>query len=141
MRFFVKDITDAGISRQEDIAAEKWDLDSRYLKFTGNIHLDCLARKFGNSFVVEVSVFASQRLICSRCLTEIKRNKEYKFEIFYRIKDIKGNFLEVDNAIRERILLEYPMKILCRQDCKGLCPGCGVNLNEEQCRCSIKKGA
>ena len=33
------------------------------------------------------------------------------------------------------LLLNLPMKHLCREDCKGLCPGCGVNLNREPCRC------
>jgi uncharacterized protein len=38
--------------------------------------------------------------------------------------------------VREALLLNLPMKLLCRTDCGGLCPGCGANLNVEQCRCN-----
>jgi len=36
--------------------------------------------------------------------------------------------------------LSIPMKLLCREDCQGICPGCGANLNQEACRCGEKPG-
>ncbi|MDD5195443.1 MAG: DUF177 domain-containing protein, partial [Candidatus Omnitrophica bacterium] len=47
-------------------------------------------------------------------------------------------YLTVDNDIREEVLLNFPMKVLCKPDCKGLCPGCGANLNNEVCKCKQK---
>ena len=44
---------------------------------------------------------------------------------------------ELDTGIIliERIVLELPLKALCTEDCRGLCPVCGINLNEKQCSC------
>ena len=46
-----------------------------------------------------------------------------------------GDGLVLEDVLREQVLLSLPEKTLCRADCKGLCPGCGRNLNTEQCSC------
>ena len=43
--------------------------------------------------------------------------------------------LDVDSIVREDVLLSLPTKHLCDEDCKGICAGCGVNLNEQECKC------
>lgn len=43
--------------------------------------------------------------------------------------------LDVDELVRSYLLLELPMKMLCKEDCRGLCPVCGANLNEGSCKC------
>lgn len=43
--------------------------------------------------------------------------------------------LALEDVLREQVLLSLPAKTLCREDCKGLCPGCGRNLNTEACLC------
>lgn len=45
--------------------------------------------------------------------------------------------LDLDELLRSDILLELPYKYLCREDCKGLCPSCGKNLNEGPCSCNL----
>lgn len=47
--------------------------------------------------------------------------------------------LELDEVVISDILLNLPSKMLCRDDCKGLCPDCGANLNEGDCGCNIQK--
>jgi len=44
--------------------------------------------------------------------------------------------VDLDEALREAALLALPQKLLCAEDCRGLCPTCGANLNRESCRCS-----
>jgi uncharacterized protein len=44
--------------------------------------------------------------------------------------------LDITDDIRDTLLLALPMKMLCTEDCRGLCAGCGANLNEEPCRCA-----
>ncbi len=46
-----------------------------------------------------------------------------------------GEVIEIDQLIAEQIFLALPFKALCGESCRGLCPRCGVNLNEEPCRC------
>jgi uncharacterized protein len=48
----------------------------------------------------------------------------------------QGEGLLLEEALREQVLLALPLKAVCREDCKGLCPHCGKNLNEGQCSCA-----
>jgi uncharacterized protein len=47
-----------------------------------------------------------------------------------------GISLELGNEVREALILGLPIQPLCREDCKGLCAGCGANLNVETCQCA-----
>lgn len=81
---------------------------------------------------------------CDRCLTEFER--EYDIDIEHTLvlrsytdddelvvcEDAK---LDLDALVIDDILLSLPTKILCREDCKGLCLTCGKNLNEGECGC------
>jgi uncharacterized protein len=51
----------------------------------------------------------------------------------------QGESLLLEDALREQVLLAVPLKTLCREDCKGLCPHCGKNLNESQCSCAEQR--
>lgn len=46
-----------------------------------------------------------------------------------------GEMLDLTEYLRQSFLMAQPLKILCREDCRGLCPGCGVDRNKEACRC------
>ena len=48
---------------------------------------------------------------------------------------IEDGFLDMDEQLREQLEMEFPMRFLCHEDCKGLCPKCGKNLNEGNCNC------
>jgi len=48
---------------------------------------------------------------------------------------LDGDVIDVPELIREQVLLSLPPKPLCSEDCKGLCPGCGADLNHEECSC------
>jgi uncharacterized protein len=50
-----------------------------------------------------------------------------------------GEVIDVDHLVAEQIFLALPVKVLCSEDCKGICPGCGVNLNEDPCRCKAER--
>ena len=77
---------------------------------------------------------------CGRCLARVEREisaNEIKFFI-----DLAQAAEEVDISedIRSEILLELPMVLLCRPDCKGLCPVCGTDLNRGKCGCAVPRG-
>ncbi|MDR0478112.1 MAG: DUF177 domain-containing protein [Desulfobulbaceae bacterium] len=48
---------------------------------------------------------------------------------------VTGSALDLAEVFRERVLLALPEKVLCAEDCRGLCAGCGADLNQEPCRC------
>jgi uncharacterized protein len=91
---------------------------------------------------------------CARCLDPVPQEIKRDFELLYRplgadagrdelsvtdaeaeIGYYQGDGLLLEDVLREQVLLALPLKITCRQDCKGLCPQCGKNLNQEQCSC------
>ncbi len=46
--------------------------------------------------------------------------------------------VDISDQVRETLILEIPLKPLCDPDCRGLCPRCGVNLNEQECNCKVE---
>ena len=94
-------------------------------------------------------------LACARCLEPIHRDVAKNFELLYRpqgsdagkeelsvtaaeaeVGYYQGDGLLLEDVLREQVLLAVPLKAICREDCKGLCPHCGRNLNQEQCNCA-----
>ncbi len=99
---------------------------------------------------VEGEVESQLRLECVRCLTpfvfpvtltlaETFRlpGKPPEPGIPYAVRD--DHQIDLGPLLRELALLAIPMKPLCDPDCKGLCPQCGVNLNEESCACEKER--
>jgi len=97
----------------------------------------------------------SFELSCARCLESVPYNVARDFDLLYRprgtdagkeeisvtgaeaeIGYYQGAGLLLEDALREQVLLALPLKTICREDCKGLCPLCGRNLNLEQCSCA-----
>lgn len=95
-------------------------------------------------------------LQCARCLDPVPQQVDREFELLYRplgvdagrdelsvtdaeaeIGYYQGEGILLEDVLREQVLLALPVKITCREDCKGLCPQCGKNLNQEQCSCSV----
>ncbi len=48
---------------------------------------------------------------------------------------LEDGFLDMDEQIRQQAEMEFPARVLCREDCKGLCPQCGCDLNTQSCTC------
>ncbi len=86
---------------------------------------------------------------CHRCLAEVKLNLSscVTRELFETLDREDGDeFVILDNGsvdltpiLEEDILLNLPLQILCDEDCKGICPQCGINLNEGNCTCDDQK--
>jgi len=93
--------------------------------------------------------------LCARCLEPVNEEISKDFDLFYRRalnsqeevhlteEDIDIGFFQGDgiflaDVLAEQVNLLIPMKIICRSDCRGLCPQCGANLNHEECRCEAQ---
>jgi len=91
---------------------------------------------------------------CARCLDPVVRELASSFDLLYRplgvdagkhersvheadteIGYYTGEGLQLQDVLREQVLLAVPIKAVCREDCKGLCPHCGRNLNLQSCQC------
>ncbi len=86
---------------------------------------------------------------CDRCLEPVKtsfslslertlrmdQTEEEKLESLDEQPYLQGYTLDVDRLVRDELLPNLPMKVLCDEDCKGICNRCGANLNRESCGC------
>lgn len=106
-----------------------------------------LIHKGKKRMVVQGSTRIVLGMMCDRCLTDVSVGFDIEFE-----KEINCNNLEsednsddtqyvvdmqldVDKIIRDEILLQWPFKVLCKDDCKGICKVCGHDLNVSDCGC------
>jgi uncharacterized protein len=53
---------------------------------------------------------------------------------------IKGDTIDLSDIVREQVYLSLPMRSICKESCRGLCPVCGANLNESSCLCRKPEG-
>ena len=94
-------------------------------------------------------------LPCARCLEPVVRDLAQSFDLLYRplgvdagpqeravhegdteIGYYQGEGLQLQDVLREQVLLAVPLKAVCREECKGICPLCGRNRNQESCDCA-----
>jgi len=134
MRIEVNKIKEEEIELVEDVDSSNWDLSSFDVKFIGKIHLRCIFSRCGQEIIVNAEAASTREILCSRCLTQTQQTVKQDFKFFFNVNDL-GTVLEVDDAVREELLLNFPMKVLCSSSCKGLCAGCNANLNIEKCKC------
>ena len=136
------------VSLDEPIAILEKEMESHVV---GMIKLIKTHRGILAQGVVETTV----PLECSRCLNSFKNKLKVNIEEEYfpsldinsgtalEQSDDMGSFiidahhiLDLSEAIRQNALLAIPMKPLCNEDCAGLCPACGKDLNTKQCECN-----
>ncbi len=73
--------------------------------------------------------------VCGRCLCDVEQEiTENHCSLFFETPE--SDELDLTEALREETLLALPMNLVCADDCAGLCPTCGVNLNTESCDCA-----
>ena len=101
-----------------------------------------------NRVIVRGKADLTFQAYCDRCLAEVPIAMELEFERVITSSGaedeeaddlgfMEGCQLDTEAFIHNEILVNWPVKILCRDDCKGLCPKCGQNLNMGDCGCDI----
>lgn len=136
---------------EEDVKVDFIKSGPNLYEFKQPLHWSIDITNTGGALLVVGTVEGEGTGVCSRCLEEATFDFTGEIEGYYIIKedDVAPDDMEEDEfeylpsdktidlapLIQSAILLEVPHMLLCDEDCKGICPGCGVNLNDEECRC------
>ena len=118
--------------------AEIWLDDNTKATVSGNVQffkVDTLA------ILARINLLALLNIACSRCLEPYPQKYEIQIDQDYIPDNIKApeimftyspvhNKIDIAEVIRQELIIELPIKPLCKQECRGLCPVCGCNLNE-----------
>lgn len=105
----------------------------------------------GGSLELMAKGEAKVRLLCDRCAEEFsdsvffEMQERFKKEESDGVKEtnpdivlLEGDTIDLDALVYDAIVMHLPSKVLCNEDCKGLCPSCGTNLNYGDCGCDTE---
>ncbi len=121
-------------------------------QFHGDVTVDARVEKTGTQLSLRATVSVGGKFICDRCTTEYQASLTPSYRMFYvwdenevgqvdpaevHILPQGESILDLADDVRQTILLAVPLKLLCREDCKGLCPYCGIDLNVATCTCAL----
>ena len=132
------------------------DLDCHGAEFrqSGPLKVEAVAELAGTEIRIRGHIATRLEATCGRCLGPVDIPVERDFDLAYRpigsiareeeieiprdeldVGFYSGNGIELADVVTEQLILVVPMKVICRADCRGLCPICGANRNLESCNC------
>jgi uncharacterized protein len=125
------------------------------VSLTGPATVNGKVRLAGNEVFVNGHVEARATVECDRCLQPVETPVNAEFALEYitdseyessgtaelteaemSVSVFDGEGIDVDEIVREQIVLAVPTRMLCREDCKGICPECGTDRNTGVCNCA-----
>jgi len=131
-----------GLTRQIAIELSPTDLGIDDERVAGAVDVELEAVSSIDGIVVTGSISAPWRTACRRCLTGVVGTARILIDEVYQDHvgnddafQIEGDQIDMAPAVREYVLLELPDGPLCRDDCAGICPVCGIDRNEASCDC------
>lgn len=154
MKIRLDKIGDEPLEWREEISLSAASLEREQLLELGRI--DSSGRIWVESpgYGLEARISYDQTVACDRCLVPIVQAIEsdvrltlvvgspawVEEEIELTAEDLETLYvteeeLDTQEIVREQVQLNIPMRTLCKEECKGLCPSCGVNRNQESCEC------
>ena len=158
MRFNVSQLLKEGIGARRNYSLDETLeplLETGTTRVRGEITLTCMDKGVWVNGPIEANAYS----ICARCLTTSEHTVRFRVDEEYlptvdfgsgapiraqkRQEVMEGTFtldshhtLDLTEAVRQYVVINLPMKPLCRQNCAGLCSACGANLNDDSCDCS-----
>ena len=146
MRIDVRELELGPVALKGEIPKPELGFDPAEIQVLSQIQIDLTAERQAIEVRIRCRLKTEVGLPCSRCLEPVQFSVSTEFDQFYEsnaehplhgeialherdteIGFYSGDFIEVNDIAREQILLSLPMKPICREDCKGLCPHCGKN--------------
>ncbi|MBC7958445.1 MAG: DUF177 domain-containing protein [Vallitaleaceae bacterium] len=130
---------------EKTIMMDSIQFNKETIKVQDGVNLKLELRKISsNEILLEGSLNTNLVLNCDRCNAEVKYplgadfSKEVRVDQLTKDNEddfIEGYNLDLEKLAQNEIYLNFPMKILCKEDCKSICTTCGTNLNLQSCDC------
>ena len=155
MRITLAELELHRVTASETYAPGSLDYQGADFRQTAPLHLDATAELLGEEIRIRGHLTTRLEANCDRCLGPLEIPVTRDFDLFYRpMKDIAkeeeieipademeigfypGDGIELADVATEQVILSLPMKLICRAECRGLCPVCGVNRNLTLCDCA-----
>ena len=126
---------------------EGLDLARRTAGFAGDVRFKGSVSNIVDAYMVDGRITGVFKAQCDRCLKEFTSDFDLPLtrvfaEAGYEtalddtdIETLDGLEIDLGPHIREEVVLSMPIRLLCEEGCKGICPGCGVDLNNGECIC------
>lgn len=134
MKIFIKDIPANGMELTRDVEPAVIGLDDSDFKILPPLKVTGIAQRVDDTVIVHVEVNAKFVFTCSRCLEVFERSNLRELDFDYAVDD-SMKVIDVGDDIRQELIMDLPVRVLCQEDCNGICAGCGANLNLEECKC------
>jgi uncharacterized protein len=155
MRIEVEKLTEEGEAFAHAYAAGDLALEEGRSRLSGQTGVEGRASRKGQEVRLKGGIRAEVEISCDRCLRPVAAPLEVEFEESFipvaadaregeerelheadlHLSVYEGESVDVDELVREQVLLALPARFVCREDCKGLCPSCGADLNAGACDC------
>ncbi|MDO4540123.1 MAG: DUF177 domain-containing protein [Syntrophomonadaceae bacterium] len=116
--------------------------------YAGPVSVEVTLRSDSSGLTGRLRMSVPMRYRCSRCLSEFEQELSRDWEVKLLEREpgdeaeqaedwllITDDHIDLRDTIREAVILAVPFRPLCSPDCRGICPGCGAELNREHCHC------
>lgn len=134
----------------QTISANNDILSGQLANFDGDVAVEGSYVVSGDNVYVDSIVNYSIVFKCARCLTDVKKEFSIKCSASFYLEGeeqeegyypYNNNLVDMTEPVLQEIILNLPSRVLCKEDCKGLCPVCGTNLNERSCDCENQQNS
>ena len=137
----------ASMNFSKEMELGDFDFLGSNISFKAPVRIEGKISNMGGTLEITGNAVGSYTAPCSRCNETVSMKLDA--EIFESVESdfsdvdedslsLCGTVLDIGGAVRACIFNGIPLKFLCREDCKGLCPQCGINLNENECNCETE---
>ena len=154
MRITLGDLELHPVAISATFAAGTLDLQPTEWTLSGPLTVQGEATLAGMDIVLRLRLDGQLAAPCARCLEAMGFDLRRELRLVYQpdsemgdapeveihtadteIGFFQGDAIELEDVVREQVLLAAPMRALCREDCQGICPQCGLNRNADTCTC------
>ncbi len=123
-------------------------------RFNKPVYIEVTLEKSRRQIFLEANIYTVGRFQCDRCVEDFDLVLENSYRMYYVYSEEESkkyepdevmvitpetNEIDISDDVRQMVLLSVPMKLLCYEECLGLCPRCGKNLNFEVCTCKVEE--